>query len=194
MPPSAQLAIFVGGKSRRMGEAKGLLTVPGGSQTILERLVLCGLEADLVPILVGDASPYEDLVEQIDRVEDNPPGIGPLGGLRAALAHAQEAGRRYVVTVACDMPYLTTQALLFLRDHPSESAVLAPRREPQAPWEPMLARYDAGRLIPALDEAIGRGHRSFQQFLAGLEVWPVELTLAIEQSLVDWDTPGDVVR
>ena len=92
------------------------------------------------------------------------------------------------------MPYLTTQALLFLRDHPSESAVLAPRREPQAPWEPMLARYDAGRLIPALDEAIGRGHRSFQQFLAGLEVWPVELTLAIEQSLVDWDTPGDVVR
>jgi molybdopterin-guanine dinucleotide biosynthesis protein A len=193
MPPRTQLAIFVGGKSRRMGKAKGLLSVPGGSQTILERLVERGREADLLPFLVGDASPYSGLVEELVRVDDDPPGFGPLGGLRAALAHAHEAGQRHVIAVACDMPHVATEALLLLRDHPSEAVVLAPRRAPEAPWEPMLARYDAGRLIPTLDNAIVEGRRSFQQLFSELEVWPIELTTAIERSLDDWDTPADAL-
>lgn len=34
------LAIFVGGKSRRMGEPKGLLSIPGSTEPILEALPL----------------------------------------------------------------------------------------------------------------------------------------------------------
>ncbi|MDH3200200.1 MAG: molybdenum cofactor guanylyltransferase [Myxococcales bacterium] len=189
-----QLAIFVGGESRRMGEAKGLLTVPGGSQTILEQLVDRGRDAGLVPLLVGNASPYSGLVTELPRVDDEPPGSGPLGGLRAALAFAREAGQRYVIAVACDMPHVMTEALLLLRDHPTEAVVLAPRRGPEAPWEPMLARYDAERLVPVLDDVIGDGRRSFQELFSEVEVWPIELTPAIVRSLDDWDTPEDVVR
>lgn len=194
MATDTQLAVFVGGESRRMGEPKGLLTVPDGSQTILERIVELGREAGLVPMLVGDATPYSDLLPELPRVQDDPLGYGPLGGLRAALAHAQEAGRRHVVAVACDMPHVMTEALLLLRDHPSEAVVLAPRRGPEAPWEPMLARYDAERLLPVLDEVISNGRRSFQELFSEVEVWPIELTPAIERSLADWDTPEDVVR
>lgn len=194
MAPRTQLAIFVGGKSRRMGEPKGLLMAPGGLKTILERLVERGRDADLVPFLVGDARPYTGLVEELTRVDDDPPDSGPLGGLRAALAHAHEAGQRHVIAVACDMPHVAIEALLLLRDHPSEAPVLAPRRAPEALWEPMLARYDAECLIPMLDDAIAQGRRSFQQLFSEIEVWPLELTPAVERSLDDWDTPGDVVR
>lgn len=192
--PHTELAIFVGGESRRMGEPKGRLTAPGGSRTILEQLVERGRDAGLAPLLVGDASAYSGLVPELPRVDDEPLGYGPLGGLRAALAHAREAGRRHVVAVACDMPHVMTEALLLLRDHPSEAVVLAPRRGPEAPWEPMLARYDAALLLPVLDDVIEDGRRSFQQLFSEVEVWPIELTPAIERSLEDWDTPEDVVR
>ena len=188
------LAIFVGGESRRMGAPKGRITLPGSSQTILERLVERGRDAGLLPFLVGNARPYSDLVTELVRVADDPPGSGPLGGLRAALAYTRNAGQRHVISVACDMPHVMVEALLLLRDHPSEAVVLAPRRGPEAPWEPMLARYDADRLLPALDDLVAGGRRSFQQLFSEVEVWPLELTGAIEHSLADWDKPEDVVQ
>lgn len=177
-----------------MGEPKGLIRVSGGSQTILERIVERGRDAGLLPFLVGDASPYSGLVTELTRVDDDPRGSGPLGGLRAALAYARDAGQRHVIAVACDMPHVMTEAFLLLRDHPSDAVILAPRRGPEAPWEPMLARYDADRLIPVLDDVMAGGRQSFQQLFSEVEVWPIELTPAIERSLDDWDTPEDVVR
>ncbi|MEZ4255586.1 MAG: NTP transferase domain-containing protein [Polyangiales bacterium] len=63
----------------------------------------------LVPCVVGDAAPYAALLAELERkrgapitrIVDSPAGVGPLGGLRAVLAHAGDAT---VVVVACDMP------------------------------------------------------------------------------------------
>ena len=90
-------AIFVGGKSRRMGRHKGLLPIPGGSEPILEALVDCVRAAGLEAVLVGDASPYADLARGVPRIDDDPRDAGPLGGLRAALRHAARSGRAHVV-------------------------------------------------------------------------------------------------
>lgn len=194
MAPPPLLAIFVGGKSRRMGEHKGLLPVPGGAEPIVEALVRRAREAGFDPLLVGDATPYAHLAEGVIRVEDDPPGAGPLAGLQAALRHALNTGRSRFVTVACDMPYVTPEALQQVRDHQSEAPVVAPRRGPDAPWEPMLARYDATRLADALAEAISQGQRSFQKLFASIEVEAPPLTPAIDCALRDWDTPEDVAR
>jgi molybdopterin-guanine dinucleotide biosynthesis protein A len=194
MAPPPLLAIFVGGKSRRMGEHKGLLPVPGGAEPIVEALVRRAREAGFDPLLVGDATPYAHLAEGVIRVEDDPPGAGPLAGLQAALRHALNTGRSRFVTVACDMPYVTPEALQQVRDHQSEAPVVAPRRGPDAPWEPMLARYDAARLADALAEAISQGQRSFQKLFASIEVEAPPLTPAIDCALRDWDTPQDVAR
>lgn len=194
MAPPPLLAIFVGGKSRRMGEHKGLLPVPGGAEPIVEALVRRAREAGFDPLLVGDATPYAHLAEGVIRVEDDPPGAGPLAGLQAALRHALNTGRSRFVTVACDMPYVTPEALQQVRDHQSEAPVVAPRRGPDAPWEPMLARYDAARLADALAEAISQGQRSFQKLFASIEVEAPPLTPAIDCALRDWDTPEDVAR
>lgn len=192
MPSRPVLAIFVGGKSRRMAKDKGLLITPGGAETILEALVRRGRDAGFDPVLVGEARPYAHLVPDVSRIDDDPPGAGPLAGLHAALRHTLCVEATSMIAVACDMPYVGVDALAAVRDHPSERAVLAPRRSVDAPWEPMLARYDAARLVDLVDGAISRGQRSFQALFAQLEVEPMPLSPTIERALRDWDTPGDL--
>jgi len=188
------LAIFVGGKSLRMGEHKGLLPIPGGDEPILEALVRRGRQAGFDLVLVGDAAPYEQLAKGVTRVDDDPRGAGPLGGLRAALQHASTAGHAQVIAIACDMPYVTPEVLRQVRVHRSEAIVVAPRRGAAAPWEPMLARYDVARLAPILAGAMLRGERSFQKLFAAVEVEALPITSAIQRALDDWDTPEDLRR
>jgi len=188
------LAIFVGGKSSRMGTDKGLLPVPGTGVPIVEALVGLARDVGFEPVLVGAAEPYAELAEGVLRLNDDPPLAGPLAGLQAAARHALSTGRSQLVTVACDMPWLNGEALEQARDHRSGAVVVAPRRGPDAPWEPMLARYDAVRLVDVLREAISRGERSFQKLFALLEIEALPLSSAVERALDDWDHPEDLSR
>jgi molybdopterin-guanine dinucleotide biosynthesis protein A len=192
MPSRPVLAIFVGGQSKRMGKDKGLLTTPGGDETIVEALVQHGRDAGLDPVLVGEALPYAHLVPEILRIDDEPPGAGPLAGLHAALRHTLCVGAPSMIAVACDMPYVSVDALVAVRDHRGAGAVLAPRRSVDGPWEPMLARYDAARLADFVEAAISRGQLSFQAIFAEVEVEPMPLSPSIEQALRDWDRPEDL--
>jgi molybdopterin-guanine dinucleotide biosynthesis protein A len=194
MAGRALLAIFVGGKSRRMGEPKGLLPVPGGSESILEALLRAGRDAGLDSVLVGDAKLYAALADGVTRIDDDPPGAGPLAGLQAAVRYAAGHGYPQLITLACDMPYVTSEVLRHVVGRPSDAIVLAPRRGQQGPWEPMLARYDVARLVDLLAEAIAGGQRSFQKLFASIEVDGLPLTPAIERALQDWDTPEDLAR
>ncbi len=186
------LAIFVGGKSRRMGTDKGLLRVPGRPESILEHLVALGDSMSFETVLVGDATPYRRLALDVPQVEDDPPGGGPLAGLRGASKHAMGAGCSHLITLACDMPFVTTEALRELWLHPGDATVVAPRRSPASPWEPMLARYHASRLARVLDEPAVRRIRSFQSLFREIDVAPLPLSPVIESALRDWDTPEDV--
>lgn len=177
-----------------MGTPKGLLSLPGASEPIIDALVRSGREAGLDPQLVGDAIPYAHLAAGVPRIDDDPRGGGPLAGLRAAVRQASELGYPRLIVVACDMPYVTSETLTYISAHPSRATVLAARRGHHSPWEPMLARYDAARLAPVLDEAIARGLRSFQKLFALIEVETLPLTRAIARALEDWDSPEDLAR
>lgn len=192
MKPSreARLAgIFVGGASRRMGgKAKGLLRVPGGDEPIVVRLVRLSREAGLEPVLVGDASAYATLGLKVPAIADDPPGVGPLGGLAALLEYAGEA---VALALACDMPFVSAQVLRTLAAPGWNAPVVAPRRGEGGPWEPLLARYDAPRVRPTLRRSIQQGVRSFQRLFALLEVEPVVFEGAVDPAR-DWDTPQDI--
>lgn len=195
MTRHARLAIFVGGGSTRMGRPKGLLSTPGGGPPIVARLIDIGGKADLHPFFVGDSRAYQALpsAAETPRVDDDPADAGPLGGLRAALRFAQAHGGTHVVSVACDMPFVTVEVLRALRDEESLAPVVAPRRHADAPWEPMLARYQAASVLPVLERSLLAGDRSFQRLFARLEVDPLEATASVLRALDDWDTPHDVV-
>lgn len=175
-----------------MGTPKGLLEAPSIGSSILEHLVSLGRQAGFPVALVGDAAPYAALAKGVPRIDDDPPGAGPLAGLHAALRYAARGQTARVIAVACDMPFISLEALTELAEHPSDAAVIAARRAPGAPWEPMLARYDAPALIDILTSALGNGCRSFQQFFASLGVEPLRLSPAVDRALRDWDTPDDI--
>jgi molybdenum cofactor guanylyltransferase len=190
MATSPVLGIFVGGRSRRMGgQPKGRLPSPTTGEPLVVALVRAGRGAGLTPVLVGDAAPYADLVPEVPRLADDPPGLGPLGGLAALLAHA--AGG-VAVAVACDMPHVTAGVLARLVAHPGDAPVVAPRRGADAPYEPMLARYAAAAVGPVLADALAQGVRSFQQLFRLLEVETLPLDGPLSRALEDWDHPRDM--
>jgi molybdopterin-guanine dinucleotide biosynthesis protein A len=90
-------AIVAGGASSRFGSDKALALLDGRpliahAHAALERctgaIVVCGRAWGGLPAL-----------------DDVPvPGLGPLGGIAAALTYAQANGFGHVLTIGCDMP------------------------------------------------------------------------------------------
>lgn len=91
-------AILAGGRSSRFGSDKALARLPDGRTLIdhaiaslsphVEAIVICGRSHD-----------------GMESLADRPaPDMGPLGGLNAALHHAQEQGFEAILTTGCDMP------------------------------------------------------------------------------------------
>lgn len=98
-------AVIAGGRSRRMGEDKGLATV--GSATILQRIV-AKLEAQTEIVVLNSnlASPPQ-LVAGFPVIHDIIHGVGgPLAGLHAALAWGADHGYQWITTVPVDTPFL----------------------------------------------------------------------------------------
>ncbi len=185
--PSPLLGIFVGGKSTRMGgEPKGLLEAPDTGEPLAARLARLGREAGMGVVLVGEASAYGAL--GLEAIADDPAIDGPLGGLSALLARA---GDRPAIAVACDMPQVSVGALRALIEAPAGPTILAARRGPDAPWEPLFARYDPARALPALRAAAAEGVRSFQKLFARVGAEALAPSEVVEAALVDWDTPED---
>jgi molybdopterin-guanine dinucleotide biosynthesis protein A len=175
--------VFVGVAGARMGGcAKGMLPAPGGG-TLVERWlrVLRGAGIERV-VLVGRRDEYRAL--DLATVDDEPSGVGPIGGLAALLHHA---GGAQVLALACDMPFVSADVIARLLAAP-ESAVAAPRRD--GVWEPLCARYDAARVLPAARRRIGEGRLSLQPLLD--ECGAVAVALGHEE-LRDWDAPDDLL-
>jgi molybdopterin-guanine dinucleotide biosynthesis protein A len=185
------VGIFVGGASTRMGgRPKGLLERPDG-QTLVSGLIAASRTAGLAPMLVGAADAYDSVEPDVRRIADDPRGIGPLGGLAALLVAVP---RGHAIAVACDMPNVDAAILSRVANDPSPCAVIAPRRSPGAPWEPLLARYDAARVRPVLERALSEGVRSFQALFERLDVAALPVDEALGRALADWDTPADLSR
>lgn len=176
--------IFVGGRGERLGgAAKGLLATQEGT-TIVARLAALLDEVGVPYVLVGRRPEYAAL--GLATLDDDPPGVGPIGGLAALLAHA---GDRHALALACDMPYVTARLLRRLIDGP-EATVLAPRRNGR--WEPLVARYDAARVLPIVRRRVASGRTALQGVLE--EAGAVELAVEAGEvgELRDWDTDEDV--
>ncbi len=173
--------IFVGGGSTRMGRAKGLLRDDAGV-TLIDRWRALFEGLGIEHVLVGVRAEYAGI--ELRALADDPPGIGPLGGLAALL---DEAGDRRALAVACDMPFVTREDVVALLDAP-RAPIVAPRRGDR--WEPLCAVY-APEVRSIVRARIAAGQRSLQGLLDAAGAVEVELPSA---HLDDWDTPQDVRR
>jgi len=151
-------ALVAGGRSTRMGGIpKGLLRVNG--EPILARSVRLFGELFAATLVVSnDGAPYARFGAPViaDAVADK----GAPGGLHAALTAAHTA---WVFAAACDMPFLSRQAIVFLaaRRTGADAVVLRTR----GGLEPLHAFWSV-RCLPVLDRLVRSGDPSFRD-LAG---------------------------
>jgi molybdopterin-guanine dinucleotide biosynthesis protein A len=176
--------IFIGGRGRRMGGVpKGLLLTPSGETMVARWRRLFG-ELGIAAVLVGSHEAYADV--DLENIEDDPPGAGPLGGLVALLTRA---GKGRAVAVACDMPFVTLDLLGKLLVAESPAPVVAPYHD--GLWEPLFARYDAARVIARARQRASSGEHSLQGLLDELGAAPLPLVDDELRELRDWDRPED---
>lgn len=179
----ASLVVLAGGRSRRMGRPKAEL--PVGDVTLLEWIVARLAPAFAETIVSGAPAP-----SGVRGVEDRRAGVGPLGGVEAALA-GMRTERAFVL--ACDMPRASVRlaAVLLARSLGHEAAV--PQVGGRA--QPTCAAY-ARSAGPKLSAFLDAGGRRASTALEALDVvFLDDAELAREGigpgELVDVDTPAD---
>jgi len=179
------LGVLAGGRGLRMGgRDKSRMTAPDTGETLAARTVRLGSELGMECALVGGVP-----LPGVAHLRDEPEGVGPIGGLCALLAHARE---RSALALACDLPHVTQALLRRLASEKPDATVLCPRDPTTGKWQPLFARYDSPRVLPAFRAAIENGTRSMQTVFRSLDV--AELTLSPEEraALIDWDAPTDL--
>jgi molybdopterin-guanine dinucleotide biosynthesis protein A len=185
---NALAGIFVGGLSVRMGgRPKGLIRGPDG-ETLVERWVAMMCDMAVPVVLVGEARAYAALA--LPSLKDDPPGVGPLGGLVALLRHARSAGACSALALACDMPFVSRALVERLLAAPRDVPVVAPRRDGR--WEPLCARYHPGRALPLAVALAASNRHSLQHLLDQAGTAELPLLPHEADELHDWDAPSDV--
>lgn len=102
--------VLAGGLSTRMGRDKA--SMPWGSGTLLSA-VLEKLNPVCSELIIVSNIPREIENFPVRIIPDRYPQCGPLAGIHAGLLAVQSD---YAFVVACDMPYLNTQAAGFIAD------------------------------------------------------------------------------
>ncbi|TPG54463.1 molybdenum cofactor guanylyltransferase [Sphingomonas glacialis] len=97
-------AILAGGQATRFGSDKALALLDG--QTLIAHAAAALRAATDAVIVCGRAAGPEGIAA----VPDWPaPDLGPLGGLCAALRHAEAHGHDGVLSIGCDTPFLPSE-------------------------------------------------------------------------------------
>ncbi|MDF7775643.1 molybdenum cofactor guanylyltransferase [Sphingomonas sp. AOB5] len=99
-------AVLAGGESRRFGSDKALALLDG--KPLIEHAI-AALSAQTDAVIVCGR-------EWQDWVPDRPePGLGPLGGINAAIHEAAARGYDAVLTCGCDVPAIPADLVARLR-------------------------------------------------------------------------------
>lgn len=161
-------AVLAGGQSRRFGSDKALALLD---------------DVALIDRVMQALAPQVDALVVVGRaggIADRPGGgLGPLGGLNAALHHAQRGGHDWVVTVPCDAPHLPRDLVDRLRGgKPGFAATM-----PVIGWWP-------ASLAPCLDDYLGEtGDRSMRGWTRVIGAVAVDLG-----DIANINTPDDLAR
>ena len=157
------LIINAGGASRRMGQNKALLQLPGSNQTLIRSVAdnLMPAVTDCI-IVVGDVTVLEGTImglRVVHYLADRWPGWGPLGGLATALPLCAS----WAMVVACDMPFASPLLFGYLAQQtaPAYDAVVPLGNGRPQPFHALYHR----RCAPALQRDLEGGVRAVQQWL-----------------------------
>lgn len=150
-PPYGELTgvILAGGKSRRYGRNKALVTIDGIA--LIER-VLAVVQSLFQHVIIITNTPEEYAHLKLPMHEDIIKDLGPLGGVYTALRSIPtEAG----FVVACDMPFLNRELIQYMIEIRGNFDVVVPRIDGFI--EALHALYGK-RCLPVIKRLIEQKH------------------------------------
>jgi molybdopterin-guanine dinucleotide biosynthesis protein A len=154
-------AILAGGKSIRMGRDKATLVLD--SELLIQRVYGVAREVFNNIIVVSndhDVLPGMD----IPIIRDVVAVRSPLAGIVSALIHTDAD---YVFALACDMPFLSAEAMRYMLDNVSGEDIIIP--ETGKGYEPLHALYGRS-CISYMLTCIERGKYKIRDILPYLSV------------------------
>jgi molybdopterin-guanine dinucleotide biosynthesis protein A len=186
-------AVIAGGLATRMGGAAKSALAVGGRSIAADQLQTLRAVFARVLVVANDPAPWRELGVEV--VADRERGVGPIGGVHAALL-ATRALAGGVVCVAGDMPFLSPDLLRLVRDRDPGAEAVVPRAGGRP--EPLLARYAPGCLA-VVEAQLAAGERAMQALLGRLRVsWIEEAELRVVdpelRALTNVNTPSDLAR
>lgn len=176
--------IFAGGNSSRFGRDKARLELAG--KPLLAH-VARSLQPAAAEITVIADRPGKYLDLGFETIADLRPGLGPLGGLQAALSHRKDG---WLLCASCDRIGIRQEwlrALFSGRKNGARAVVFRGRI-----WQPLPALYHAS-LAPEVDAAIESGRLTPWMLLEQTDAVALELPKDWENSL-DINDPGELDR
>lgn len=153
--------ILAGGRSRRYGTNKALVTLDG--IPLIERVCrILKLVADPVIVNTNDPELFQFL--GLPTVRDRIPGLGPLSGIHAGLSVLPGEAALFV---ACDMPYLNAGLIRFMAASRGNADAVIPRVSGLP--EPLHAIYAKTCFAP-VSRAIERGEHRIVSFFQDIRI------------------------
>lgn len=165
-------AVLAGGESRRFGRDKALAELDGHS---LLAIAVDGLSAlcDHVVVVGREEAPAVTLPDWPRA------GMGPLGGIAAALRHAQDAGYGQVLSVPVDALGIAPEVLEALAPGPS-----------CLEDQPVIGLWPSSA-APVLEEILlGEGRHSMQRFAEAIGARRV----VSPKAMANINTPEDLAE
>lgn len=177
--------VLVGGRSRRMARPKQLLV--SGGVPLVERAVAALLEQVDRVVLAGDG-PVPHALADLPQLADPEDLAGPLAGVLAAMRWEPNAAW---VAVACDMPNISRDAVVWLLDQRQTGATAIMPRLPGGRVEPLLAVYEpAARTL--LEEQVVRGQLALRHLAERGHVISPMPPPELHNAWINVNTPEDL--
>jgi len=182
--------LLAGGRSRRMGSDKALLTTPSGELLWQRQWRLLG-EAGAGRRWLSVRADQTWVPPAVPTVRDLQPDAGPLAGVIAAW---EESAATHLLVLAVDLPVLPVTWLIRLKQRARPGCGVA-GRHPEGHFEPLAAVYPRSWL-PLWVEALNQGATGLQRLLhAALESDRLQVE-PIGPADAPWfhnlNTPGDL--
>jgi molybdopterin-guanine dinucleotide biosynthesis protein A len=179
LPGTATGVVLAGGQSRRMGQSKAALMISG--EPLLRRIT-ARLHSVVPEVLVIGPAELGELIPGVNLVPDLHPGVGPLGGIEAALLAM--TGELAFVT-ACDMPFLNPNLVAAMLDYfpaaNSEADIVALARA-GAHLEHLHAVYRRATCLGPISDLITEHDYALHHLFSRLhvEVFPSDIAARID--------------
>lgn len=167
-------AILAGGEARRFGSDKAQALYHG--ERLIDRVANALIQQSDALIICGRQE------EGFNCIPDQPePGIGPLGGLNAALIYAAKNGFTHLLSAPCDTPNLPHDLVHVLAGTDASSCAVFVQSQPVIGLWPIVVADDLASYIAA-------GHRSAYGFAERINAEGRELA----QPLANINRPEDL--